>query len=484
MPEGQVLEFSGVTKRFGAVTAVSDFSARVEPGLVTGFLGPNGAGKTTSLRILLGLVRATGGTATIGGAPYSSLARPLQSVGAVLEASSFHPGRTAANHLKVYAQAAGLPVSRVAETLGLVGLADVGGPQGRWVLARDASAARTRVRAPGRSRRPRSRRARERPRSRGHQMDARLPPPARARGPNSVRVVAPARRGAADGRLGADHLAGPARVPGRARGPRRSVGIRHCRRLARSGGAERGVDRRRCVLRRAPLRPDRARTGARRSGRDRGIRRCRPVVAPSPRPRARRGLPRSGERRARASHRRRRGRGRFRLRGRRSRRARGNDRRGGCCDHGTCSSGAAAEADADAEDAEAAAIASDLATNTGGSPGAAMAVGAAAGAATWTTAEPDADDEPAAEPPVDAAVDPAPSPTFAVAGTGVIDIIPFDAGDPATDAYEDDLALDGDPDVEALGAIDAELSARRRRNERGIRRRRPGRCRRRPGDRP
>src|SRR6187402_3055030 len=127
MPEGSVLEFSGVTKRFGAITAVSDFSARVEPGLVTGFLGPNGAVKTTSLRILLGLVRATGGTATIGGAPYSSLARPLQSVGAVLEASSFHPGRTAANHLKVYAQAAGLPVSRVAETLGLVGLADVGG---------------------------------------------------------------------------------------------------------------------------------------------------------------------------------------------------------------------------------------------------------------------------------------------------------------------------------------------------------------------
>ncbi len=127
MPEGQVLEFSGVTKRFGAVTAVSDFSARVEPGLVTGFLGPNGAGKTTTLRVLLGLVRATDGTATIGGAPYSSLKEPLQSVGAVLEASSFHPGRTAVNHLKVYAQAAGLPDARVDETLGLVGLADVGG---------------------------------------------------------------------------------------------------------------------------------------------------------------------------------------------------------------------------------------------------------------------------------------------------------------------------------------------------------------------
>lgn len=127
MPEGQVLEFSGVTKRFGAVTAVTDFSARVEPGVVTGFLGPNGAGKTTSLRILLGLVGATSGTATIDGAPYASLKQPLRSVGAVLEASSFHPGRTAANHLKVYAQATGLAASRVDETLGLVGLADVGG---------------------------------------------------------------------------------------------------------------------------------------------------------------------------------------------------------------------------------------------------------------------------------------------------------------------------------------------------------------------
>lgn len=127
MPDGQVLEFSGVTKRFGAVTAVDAFTARVEPGLVTGFLGPNGAGKTTSLRILLGLVKATEGRATIGGVPYSELRHPLQSVGAALEASSFHPGRTAANHLKVYAQAAGLPASRVDGALGVVGLADVGG---------------------------------------------------------------------------------------------------------------------------------------------------------------------------------------------------------------------------------------------------------------------------------------------------------------------------------------------------------------------
>ena len=127
MPDGQSLEFSGVTKRFGSITAVAEFTARVEPGVVTGFLGPNGAGKTTTLRILLGLVRATGGTATIGGVPYARLERPLQTVGAVLEASSFHPGRTAAAHLTVYAQAAGIGKSRVDETLGLVGLADAAG---------------------------------------------------------------------------------------------------------------------------------------------------------------------------------------------------------------------------------------------------------------------------------------------------------------------------------------------------------------------
>ncbi len=127
MPQGQVLEFSGLTKRFGAVSAVDGLTARVEPGLVTGFLGPNGAGKTTSLRMLLGLVRPTAGSATIGGRRYAEIERPLQTVGAALEASSFHPGRSAANHLKAYARAASLPLSRVDEVLGLVGLADVAG---------------------------------------------------------------------------------------------------------------------------------------------------------------------------------------------------------------------------------------------------------------------------------------------------------------------------------------------------------------------
>lgn len=127
MPQGQVLEFSGLTKRFGAVSAVDGLTARVEPGLVTGFLGPNGAGKTTSLRMLLGLVRPTSGSATIGGRRYAEIERPLQTVGAALEASSFHPGRSAANHLKAYARAARLPLSRIDEVLGLVGLADVAG---------------------------------------------------------------------------------------------------------------------------------------------------------------------------------------------------------------------------------------------------------------------------------------------------------------------------------------------------------------------
>jgi ABC-2 type transport system ATP-binding protein len=127
MPDGQVLEFTGVTKRFGNVAAVSDLSARVEPGVVTGFLGPNGAGKTTSLRMLLGLVNPSSGSATIGGEPYARLREPLKSVGAALEASSFHPGRSGANHLKVYAQAARIDPKRIDAVLGLVGLADAAG---------------------------------------------------------------------------------------------------------------------------------------------------------------------------------------------------------------------------------------------------------------------------------------------------------------------------------------------------------------------
>jgi hypothetical protein len=91
---------------------------------VTGFLGPNGAGKTTTLRMLLGLVTPTAGTATIDGQPYAELASPFRHVGAVLEADGFHPGRRARDHLRVLAVAAGLRPDRVEEVLDQVDLAD------------------------------------------------------------------------------------------------------------------------------------------------------------------------------------------------------------------------------------------------------------------------------------------------------------------------------------------------------------------------
>jgi ABC-2 type transport system ATP-binding protein len=114
-----------ITKRFGAVLAVDELSFRVPPGTVVGFLGPNGAGKTTTLRMLLGLVRPTAGTATVNGRAYRELADPLHQVGAVLEASSFHPGRTARSHLRIQALAAGVQRSRIDQVLALVDLTSV-----------------------------------------------------------------------------------------------------------------------------------------------------------------------------------------------------------------------------------------------------------------------------------------------------------------------------------------------------------------------
>ncbi|GAA3815184.1 ABC transporter ATP-binding protein [Cellulomonas soli] len=111
-----------LSKRFGPVRAVDDLSFSVAPGRVTGFLGPNGAGKTTTLRMLLGLVRPTSGSATIGGLAYGQIPRPARTVGAALEAASFHPGRSALDHLRVYAPQVGVPDARVREVLQLVGL--------------------------------------------------------------------------------------------------------------------------------------------------------------------------------------------------------------------------------------------------------------------------------------------------------------------------------------------------------------------------
>jgi ABC-2 type transport system ATP-binding protein len=117
------IEVRGLTKEFGRLTAVRDVSFTAPAGRVTGFLGPNGSGKTTTLRMVLGLVRPTAGEALIGGIPYRGLARPRRAVGALLEATGFHPGRRAREHLRVIAAAEGLPDGRVDEVLGQVDLA-------------------------------------------------------------------------------------------------------------------------------------------------------------------------------------------------------------------------------------------------------------------------------------------------------------------------------------------------------------------------
>ena len=119
--EGRIVA-AGLTKVFGQIKAVDDLSFSVEPGSVTGFLGPNGAGKTTTLRMILGLAAPTSGTGTISGVTYAHLPAPGRMVGAVLEATSFHPGRSARNHLRVFCAAAGLPDRRADEVLELVGL--------------------------------------------------------------------------------------------------------------------------------------------------------------------------------------------------------------------------------------------------------------------------------------------------------------------------------------------------------------------------
>jgi ABC-2 type transport system ATP-binding protein len=120
-----LIEARELTKRFGDKVAVDHLTFNVEPGRVTGFLGPNGAGKSTTMRLITGLDRPNGGTATIGGLTYSQLTKPLTRVGALLEARSLHPGRSARNHLLFLAQTQDIPAKRVDEVLDLVGLREV-----------------------------------------------------------------------------------------------------------------------------------------------------------------------------------------------------------------------------------------------------------------------------------------------------------------------------------------------------------------------
>ena len=119
-----MIEVEHLTKRFRSATAVDDLSFSVPRARITGFLGPNGAGKTTTLRVLLGLALPTSGRASVAGKRYRELEVPLETVGAVLEASNYHPARTGRNHLRVLAAAAGIANARVDQVLAEVELSD------------------------------------------------------------------------------------------------------------------------------------------------------------------------------------------------------------------------------------------------------------------------------------------------------------------------------------------------------------------------
>jgi ABC-2 type transport system ATP-binding protein len=120
-----MIEIEGLTKRYGAKTAVDNISATIRPGQVTGFLGPNGAGKSTTMRAIVGLDRPTHGTVTVNGQRYVSMRAPLHEVGALLDAKAIHTGRTAYNHLLAMAATHGIGKSRVHEVIAMTGLESV-----------------------------------------------------------------------------------------------------------------------------------------------------------------------------------------------------------------------------------------------------------------------------------------------------------------------------------------------------------------------
>ncbi|HEY1829379.1 MAG TPA: ATP-binding cassette domain-containing protein [Acidimicrobiales bacterium] len=122
-----MIEAHGLTKRYGDALAVNSLSFTVTPGVVTGFLGPNGSGKSTTMRMVMGLDNPSAGSALVNGAPYAELKWPLREVGALLDARAFHPGRSAAQHLRFLADSNDIPRSRVDEVLDVVGLTSVAG---------------------------------------------------------------------------------------------------------------------------------------------------------------------------------------------------------------------------------------------------------------------------------------------------------------------------------------------------------------------
>ena len=122
-----MIRVKSLTKLYGGVRAVDDLTFTIEPGKVTGFLGPNGAGKSTTMRMMLGLDRPTAGTVAVNGRRYVDFPAPLREVGALLDAGAMHPGRTGRSHLRIAAQANGIPSSRVEGVLAQVGLESAAG---------------------------------------------------------------------------------------------------------------------------------------------------------------------------------------------------------------------------------------------------------------------------------------------------------------------------------------------------------------------
>jgi ABC-2 type transport system ATP-binding protein len=120
-----MIEAQQLTKRYGETTAVDRLDFTVKPGTVTGFLGPNGAGKSTTMRMIIGLDAPTSGSVTVNGRNYAEHTSPLQEVGALLEAKSIHPGRSAFDHLMAQAHTHGIPRRRVHEVIELTGLQSV-----------------------------------------------------------------------------------------------------------------------------------------------------------------------------------------------------------------------------------------------------------------------------------------------------------------------------------------------------------------------
>ena len=122
-----MIKLTGLTKRYGAKTAVDGLTVEITPGRVTGFLGPNGAGKSTTMRLILGLDRPTAGRALVNGKQYAEHRYPMREIGGLLDATSVHPRRSARNHLLAMAATHRIPADRVDEVLNAVGLTDVAG---------------------------------------------------------------------------------------------------------------------------------------------------------------------------------------------------------------------------------------------------------------------------------------------------------------------------------------------------------------------